>query len=287
MYRFFQLSILIAVGSAALLADASYSETTRFTGGTIVDMVHNLAASPMGRIAGHGMGKAFQDQHSTVYIKGSKMAHIGEATSTIIDVDAGTITSIQNERHTYSVMTFDQMEKMMNRGQHGQPAGDMKFDIKVQPTSNTKTIDGQTATETLSTLTATSPDANGATMVVHSDYWTVPDEAGANDIREFHRKLAAKYQGVLGGNPMMGAASKGISAAMVESMKGGGYPVQTKTEISGVSSPMAGMMGQSGGGDPNAPFLVMESQYSNFAVGSVDDSKFAIPEGYKLQTRER
>jgi hypothetical protein len=154
--------------------------------------------------------------------------------------------------------------------------------------ANTKTIDGQTATETLSTLTATSPDANGATMVVHSDYWTVPDEPGANDIREFHRKLAARYQGVLGGNPMMGAASKGISAAMVESMKGGGYPVQMKMEISGVSSPMAGMMGGSGGGsDPNAPFLVMESQYSNFAAGSVDDSKFAVPDGYKLQTHDR
>jgi hypothetical protein len=286
MYRFFQLFIVTALASAALLADASYSETTRFTGGTLVDMMRNMAASPMGRFAGRGMGNAFRDQHSTVFIKGSKMARIGEASSMIIDVDAGTITSIQNEPHTYSVMTFDQMQRSMNRAQHGQPAGDIKFDIKVQPTGNTKSIDGQTATETLATLTAISPDANGATMVVHSDYWGVPDEPGANDIREFYRKLAAKYQGALGGNPMMGAASKGISAAMMESMKGG-YPVQMKTEISGVSSPMAAMMGRSGGGDPNAPFLVMESQYSNFSSGSVDDSKFTVPDGYKLQTHER
>jgi hypothetical protein len=38
--RFFQLLILTAVGSAALLADASYTEITRFTGGTIIDMIH-------------------------------------------------------------------------------------------------------------------------------------------------------------------------------------------------------------------------------------------------------
>ena len=253
----------------------------------MVEMLRNLAASPMGRLAGHSMTNALQDQNSTVYIKGSKMARLGQNSSSIVDLDAGTITAIQNEKRTYSVMTFDQMQQAMSRAQHGQPAGDMKFDIKVQPTSNTKVIDGQTATETLTTLTATSPDANGATMVVNADYWMVPDEPGANDIREFHRKLAAKYQGMLEGNPMMGAASKGISAAMLESMKSGGYPVQMKTTISGVSSPMGRMGGGSGGGDPNAPFLIMESQYSNFSSGSVDDSKFSIPDGYKNRTRER
>lgn len=249
-------------------------------------MIRNMAASPMGRFAGRGMGNAFQDQHSTIYIKGSKMARVSDASSTIIDLDAGTITNVQNDRHTYSVRTFDQMQQIMDRGQHGQPASDIKFDIKVQPTGNTKSIDGQTATETLATLTATSPDANGATMVVHSDYWTVPDEPGASDIREFYRKLSAKYQGIMGGNPIMGAASKGISAAMQESMKTGGHPVQTKTEISGVSSPMTAMGRSGGGGDPNAPFIVMESQYSNFSSSPVDDSKFSIPDGYKSQSRE-
>lgn len=255
----------------------------------MVDLLHNLSASPIGRFAGHGMSNAFQDQTSTVYIKGSRMARIGQSNSTIIDLDAGTITTIQNERRTYSVMTFDQMQQAMARSQRGQPAGDIKFDIKVEQTNNTKTIDGQTATETLSTLTATSPDANGATMVVHADYWMVPDESGSNEIREFHRKLASKYQGIAQGNPMMGAAAKGLSAAVAEGMKKGGYPVQMKTTISGVSSPMTGMTGRSGGnnGDPNAPFLITESQYSNFATGPVDDSKFAIPDGYKNQTRER
>ncbi|MGC2658127.1 MAG: hypothetical protein WA324_09115 [Bryobacteraceae bacterium] len=289
MERFSRLFILITLCTATMFADASYNEVTRFTGGTMVDMLRNLAASPIGRFAGHGMSNALQDQTSTVYIKGSKMARVGQTSTTIIDLDAGTITTIQNEHRTYSVMTFDQMQEAMSRGQRGRPVSDIKFDIKVEPTTNTKMIDGQTATETLSTLTATSPDANGATMVVHADYWMVPDESGSNEIREFTRKLATRYQGMAEGNPMMGAASKGISAAIAEGMKRGGYPVQIKTTISGVSSPMAGMTGRSGGnsGDPNAPFLIMESQYSNFASGPVDDSRFAIPEGYKNKTRER
>jgi hypothetical protein len=269
-----------------LLADGSYTETTRYTGGSMVEMMHNLASSPIGRFAGHGMSNALQDQTSTVYIKGAKMARIGQTTSTIIDLDAGTITTIQNEKRTYSVMTFDQLQQNMNRGQKGGAGGDIKFDVKVQQTGNTKSIDGQTATETLSTLTATSPDANGATMVVHSDYWIVPNEPGADDIREFHRKLAAKYQGILQANPMMGAASKGISAATAESMKTG-YPVQTKIDVSGVSSPMSGMTGRSGAGDSGGPFLVMETQYSNFSSSPVDDSKFTVPADYKNQPRAR
>jgi hypothetical protein len=125
-------------------------------------------------------------------------------------------------------------------------------------------------------------------MVVHADSWMVPDKPGANEIREFQQKLATKFQGILGASPMMGAASKGISAATIESLKAGGYPVQTKTEISGVSSPMGAMTGRSGGGgDPNAPFLVTESQYSNFSSGPVDDSKFVVPDGYKNQTHGR
>jgi hypothetical protein len=79
---------------------------------------------------------------------------------------------------------------------------------------------------------------------------------------------------------MLGGASTGINAAMKEAMKQNGYPLLTDVEVSGVSSPMAGMMGKSDS-DPNAPAIQMETQNSNFTTGGVDDSKFSIPAGYK------
>jgi hypothetical protein len=35
--------------------------------------------------------------------------------------------------------------------------------------------------------------------------------------------------------------------------------------------------------DPNAPLIVTESRYDNFVEGAANESKFAVPAGYKLE----
>lgn len=247
----------------------------------MLQIARMMANNPMlGRKGGASMATAFQDQTFTVYIKGGKMARIGPVTSTITVVDAGTMTIINNERHTYSTQTFDEMrermEQMQQRMNRGQAGGDIQFDVKVDKTGQTRTIDGQTATEAIITLTAKPGSANSQ-MKVRMDSWLVAPNAGTREIVDYYKRLSAKFAYAFGGgSPGMGAAASGINAAMKAALELDGYPVLSDMEVSGVASPM---MGQSNA-DTSAPFLTTETHSSNFASGPVDDSKFAIPAGY-------
>lgn len=250
----------------------------KFTGGSMIEMVHRMANNPMLGRKGGGFAAAFQDQNYTIYVKGSKMARIGPSMSNIIDLNAGTMTIVNNDRHTYSTQTFDEMrqrmEEMQQRMHQGQ-SGDIQFDVKTSKTGQTRTIDGKTATETVLTLTAQSSGANGQ-MVVKVDSWLIEPDAAMQEVVEFYKGLSQKFAYAFAGSPGMGAAGAGINAAYREMMKLGGYPVLSDIEVSGAAAPMMPM----GGGDPNAPLIKTETQSSNFATGPVDDSKFAIPPGY-------
>jgi hypothetical protein len=279
-----RIGLLAGLSAGFLLADASYTEVTKFTGGTAIDMAKKMASMPMiGRMG--GLRNAFEDQRYEVYVKGNKMARLGGMISTIYDLDAGTVTTINNTKQSYSTLTFDemreQMERMQQRMNKKRDGGDLQFDVKVEKTGQTRTINGQSAKETLITMTAKQESANGQ-MVVKTHTWLVPLAASTREIVDFSRKLGEKFAYAYGGSPMMGAASGGLGAAMKESFQQDGYPIENDIEVSGVA--MAGPMG-GGGGDPSAPFMQMEMQSSNFAAAAADDTKFSVPAGYKEEKR--
>lgn len=273
---------MAAIAAGCLLADVTYDQTVKFTGGTVVDMMRRFANNPMIGRKGGAMAAAFEDQNYTVYIKGSKMARIGGMASTIIDLDAGTITTVNNQSHTYRTQTFEEMRERLERSQramHQEAASDLQFDVKVDKTGQTRTIDGQSATEDIVTLTAKPGSANSQ-MAVKVDLWLTPGNGATHEIADYYKRLSAKYAFAFGGSPGLGSAGAGINAAMKAALQLDGYPVTTDIEVSGVASPM---MGQANA-DPNAPFLKMETHSSNFAAGPVDDSKFGIPAGYTQET---
>ena len=280
-----QIGLLAGFSAALLPADASYTQVTKFTGGTAVEMAKKMANMPMiGRLGGGAMREAFEDQHYDVYVKGNKMARLGGVISTIYDLDAGTITTINNTKQTYTTMTFDEMREQIERMQqrmnrkHGD-GGNLQFDTKVEKTGQTRTIDGQNATETLITMTAKADNERGnGEMVVKTHAWLVPLSAPTRELVDFSRRLGEKFAYAYGSSPMMGAAAGGLGAAMKEAFSQDGYPIETDVEVSGVAGPM-------GGGDPGAPFLQMETQSSNFATGAVDAAKFSVPAGYKEEKR--
>lgn len=287
MTRCFRTLSLLAAGAACLLADTTFNQTTKFTGGSMVEMMHRMAANPMmSRLGGGGMRTAFQDQKFTVYVKGNKMARIGELTSTLYDLDAGTMTIINNQRQTYTTETFDQMreqmQQMQSRSNHGNAGGNVQFDVKVDQTGQTRTIDGQTATETLITMTAQQQAQQGGTMVVKSDVWLVPASSSTQELRDFYKRLSTKFAEAFS-SPGMGPAGSGIAAAMAETMKLNGFPVVNDVSVSGV----AGMGAMAGGGDSSGgPLLVMETVSGGFAPGPVDDSHFTIPAGFKQEQQK-
>jgi hypothetical protein len=287
-----RIGFIASLSAAFLAADATYNQTTKFKGGTLIEMTQKLANMPlMGHMMGGGMKQAFADQHYDVFIKGNKMARLGGTTSTIYDLDAGTITNIDNTKQTYSTLTFDEMREQMQQAQQRMNKGqgpDIQFDVKVDKTGQTQELNGETAKETLITMTAKQANAQGQ-MVVKVDTWLVPVTPATQEIMDFHKRLAEKFSFALSGfSPAMGSAGAGLSAAMKESFQQGGFPVLMNTEISGLTSP-GGPMGAMGGGnaDPNTPLIKEETDSMNFAQGAVDDAKFSVPAGYTEDKRRR
>jgi hypothetical protein len=277
--------VLAAFGAGSLLADVTYTEQVHYNGGTLIDMMKNMQNGPMGQMMQGRGGQAFQDQTYTVYIKGNKQARVGTNNTTIIDLDAGTMTNINNERKTYNVRTFDEIRQQMAAMQQrmGGDTTPVEFDAKVKKTGKTKDIGGQTASEMIMTMTAkNATEGNGLKIV--SDIWMVPSQPGSDDIRAFQKKAAEKAADAMGGGggPMMGGVSKAMSALRKELANMDGIPVETKSDISGASAggPMAAMMGGEAA-DPNAVALSFTGTMGNYQAGSVDDSHFAIPAGYK------
>src|ERR1035437_6289679 len=92
-----------------LFADYSYQETTQITGGSILSMLKMAGAlSSQARKAGDPIV-------SSVYLKDNRMAHVTPDGVEIIDLDKETITHIDTIKRTYTVITFQQIDRKSTR----------------------------------------------------------------------------------------------------------------------------------------------------------------------------
>ena len=101
------LSILLVLPLVAgpALADFKYTDTSQITGGALMGMASFAAKFSKDSRA------AMQPITTTHYIKGNKMRTDGSDGSVqIIDLDGRRIISVDNEKKTYSVATFDQIK---------------------------------------------------------------------------------------------------------------------------------------------------------------------------------
>ena len=168
-------AMVTVVSPLALRADFRYEQTTKITGG--------MAASAA-RFAG---SRALQPTVTTVLLRGNRMAHLSERTGQIIDLDKDTITTIDFNKKTYSVMTFEQMKKMMQDAMarmqgHGQQPqhADISFKADVKETGQTKPVNGIGAKEFILTLTMQASDQqSGQTGNINftNDMWMAPELA--------------------------------------------------------------------------------------------------------------
>jgi hypothetical protein len=91
----------LTLAAACSAADLTYTENTQLTGGSMKGMVGFAA-----RLGGTNLSKGML---STVTVSGNKMAHRSGDTSTVYDLDAGTMTSIDYKNKKYSTITFQEM----------------------------------------------------------------------------------------------------------------------------------------------------------------------------------
>jgi hypothetical protein len=216
---FKRISLLVAIGMLAascLWADFSFQQTTQMTGGMLKSMAF--------------LSKQLREPiRSSVSVKGDRMATISELRGHIVDLAGETITEIDFQKKTYSVMTFAQMaaalEALQAKAQSRKGNGaEMQMTIQpsVKETGQTREINGVETREVMMTIefVGTNPDTNqtGTMMATAADMWLAPEVPGYDEVRSFHERMAAKLNWAPGGNPMLGS-SQNSTKAMAELYK--------------------------------------------------------------------
>src|SRR5260370_3291507 len=104
MFKRIGILSLAACVPACLLADFSYEESTKITGGMMAGVM---------KFAGAFSKQAREPIQSTVAIKGNRMVHLSKDRASVIDLDNETMTEINFPKKTYSVVTFAEMKQAM------------------------------------------------------------------------------------------------------------------------------------------------------------------------------
>lgn len=276
MFKKLGLLGLVACLPACLLADFSYEESTKITGGMMAGVM---------KFAGAFSKQAREPIQSTVAVKGNRMYHGNKDRASVIDLDNETITEINFQKKTYSVMTFaemkqameDAIERVKNAPQQDQKT-DMQTDFKVdiKETGQTKEISGMPAKEMVLTMQIEGTDqktGNKGAMVVTSDMWLAKKIAGYDEVRDFYRKMAEKMNwtpgsmGALMGRPDMARAMDNMRK---EGAKMDGIPVLTVMKMSGAAEGQA----QTDGTNKQTSSEQAKPQQSKPDLGSVLGGRF-------------
>ncbi|MGI8989527.1 MAG: hypothetical protein ACR2I2_08070 [Bryobacteraceae bacterium] len=233
--------VLICAATPFLYADFTYDSTSRITGGALVGMMKFAGAFSK------DARKVMDPISSTTSIKGNRMVTKTADSSTIVDIDKETITHVDFARKAYSVVTFAQMKQAMEdmaqkmqqqKGGGGQPPPDMQFDIKMNDTGQTKTINGNNAHEVVMTMTMQGADAKSGAkggMDVTTDMWIAPKVSGYQEVRDFSRRMSQKIAWTPMANPLINRPD--MQRAMAELAKEGskmdGLPVLETIKMGG------------------------------------------------------
>lgn len=230
MKRKYLALFLLGVLPTALHADFSYKETTQITGGALVAMMKMAGTfSKQARQAGEPVV-------STVTVQGNRMVRSNAMRTEIVDLDNETITTIDHTRKQYTTMTFEQMRQQIDaaikkskeqQGTDSQAVAsqtDLSFQIKVRNTGATKEVAGVTATESILSMAMDATDKKSGekgSLAITNDMWLAPEVPGYEEVREFHKKFAAKLGTVFSEsmNPAMLASQPGAGKAMADMVK--------------------------------------------------------------------
>lgn len=251
----FTLILLSSCSAGLLFGDFSYQQQAKITGGAMMGAV---------RVAGVFSKQLREPIATEHYYKGNRMAAVTPQSTEIVDLDKETITTINVQRKTYSVMTFEQMKQAMQdmaRKMHDKQgeSPDITFEASVQETGQRKTIGAYDTHEAIVKVIMHMKDAKtGQTsdMTIRSDMWLAPDIAGYDEVRTFQKNLAEKLgislAGGMGGM-MRPEMLKGMSQAAAEASKLKGVPVYDIVSIEGTPDPGAPPQSASSGNNDSQP----------------------------------
>jgi hypothetical protein len=283
------LALATLAASLTARADFSYTTTMKSSGGM-------PAAMPGGGVSKH-------------YMKGQKMKIEHGDTATIIDLDAQTVTSVNNKQKTYTVRNFSDLGELNKSG--------VEVNVDVKDTGQRKNINGYNAHEVIMTMAMDSPDARakGMKMAFEMTMWISRDVPGSQEAVAFYKRNAARFpwsamMGGAGSNPSM---QKSMTELMRKMASFDGVPVLQVTKMKALG--MEGQMGQAQqqmaqarakleeqvkkGGQQAAmaqqalammdrqaggSLFEITNESSDFSASAIPDGVFAIPAGYQMTT---
>jgi hypothetical protein len=231
----------------------------------------------LGRVAGIFGGRAAREGVKTsVAVKGSRKATIGDDTGQIIDLKEEKIYDLDLKKKTYKVMTFAEIRRQMEEAQRraaedlkkaqaeakaspqpqrgsSPPANSdgkqMEMDFDLKETGQKRSVNGFDAKQYLMTITMREKgkklEESGG-MVLTSDIWMTPSIPAMKEVADFD----LRYAKALAGPMISGASAQEMASAMAmypmmkdalarmrtEGVKMDGTPVQTTTTMDAVQS---------------------------------------------------
>jgi hypothetical protein len=199
--------VVILLTTQFALADASYQSTSQITGGQFIDFLRGQA------FIGKQIDQMLAPTNRLILVHGNQKAEVSKERTEIIDLDKGEIIRIDHVKKTYTIVTFEQMRKMMAtmpermkemqaaQKQPQMPQTDLQFtfETSVNNTGVTKVVNGLTAQEQIVTLKmiTTVPNAPAGqpgtiAYTVTTDAWIAPDPPEIKEIQDFDRRMGEK-----------------------------------------------------------------------------------------------
>jgi hypothetical protein len=163
------------------------------------------------------------------------MARVTPESASITDLANETMTEINFQKKTYTVMTFVQWKELMQKASRQTQTG-TTYKASVKETGQTREISGLSAKEAIMTLemeTADEKTGKTSTMVITSDMWLAPKVAGYEEVQNFHKRMAEKLGLMPSGNPFMQRSdiAKAMADVAKESAALNGVPVMSVTKM--------------------------------------------------------
>jgi len=254
--------------AAPLLADFSYEQTSKITGGTAATKMQALGASQ-------------EPIRTTVEVKGDRMVYGDDTRVRIVDLAEETVTVVDYQAETWQVMTFAAMTQALeeiSKKAKENLAGEMHAEVSAKATGETRQIAGAEARQVVLTT-----EMKGAGQKPHqtdhmsitAEMWMAPPAAGYREAADFLHRLATKLNwnpdqsvaiqtSILAATFGYARARRGMAEVFKEMSKLDGMPVLQEIRMT-----------------DNQPVFDMTSELGKFSAAPIEASHFEVPAGFK------
>lgn len=187
-HRFVTCAVLLALPSG-LMADFSYEQSTKITGGVMAGMM---------KVAGVFSKSAREPIVSSVAIKGDRMVTFTAKSASVIDLAKETMTEINFDKKQYSVMTFAEFAQMMEelaKDMKKKDGAEMNLKVSVDDTGQTRNVSGLDTRQMIVKMIMEGKDAESGKkggMTITADMWIASKMPGYDEVTSFQTRMAQK-----------------------------------------------------------------------------------------------